>query len=499
MAKHDKDKVKRQRLQRLKGCAVAISAVALLCISERRMHTRLDKARRCEHLQTSTANGSEFMVQYTARGCVYLPADTPVCAADNVCFKDGLVEFYVAPFSADQWPWSFEDRVTANNQTSLEKAWRLFDGRCCRSRGGYATSRACLRAERLGLSCCRQHYQTRNEPRMLVDPAIFLGPNAVVLDTAVTNFQFGHSTSKIFQFASFALWASIFSPPGNSFCQSPSFSLGLFSQIQDGNIPNTIKEWIRIVAGLPATKRAAGSDHPRFTTTKHVIFDQKNPRCHLTDSCRPHSSPGSVCVQRAFFIHDYEQYFFRKADADQLNNAVDEALELPLCQQNVARRRGMMLLRTEGSGGRKLVNALDVEKLVNRVFRIQLANVTINSSMNAKQQAAKFREHDFIVSPHSSQLKNLAVACPCTIVVEINAMDGRRDPFSAGVQHRGIAYVQSANHTPENYGRPIDLGKVPGLQFRALRGLDVKVNMTKLEIDLDTAVKRHREMGCHVF
>jgi len=159
----------------------------------------------------------------------------------------------------------------------------------------------------------------------------------------------------------------------------------------------------------------------------------------------------------------------------------------------------MMLLRSEGSGGRKLVNALEVRHLVNRVAQTKLHNVTINSKMHARQQATEFRKYGLIISSHSSQLKHLAIACPCTIVVEINAMDGTRGPFSVGLQHRKIVYVQSANHTPETYGRRIDLGSVQALQFRALRGLDIFVNLTRLEIDLQSAINRHRSIGCQVF
>lgn len=449
-------------------------------------------------MEPAVSESSMFVAQYTARGCVYLPADTPVCAVDNICFQDGLVEFHVAPFQGKRWPWNLENDHTSHDQTSLGAAWQFFTQRCCRSRGGFDTIRACVEAERLGFSCCRQRYQTKNEPRLLTDPALFT-QNAVVLETAVNDFQFGHSTSKIFQFASLALWASSRSPLTTSFCQKPSFSLGLFSQISQRKIPATVREWLEIVAGLQATKMAAGSNPVRFETLDDVIIDTKFPSCHLTGSCPRPRSPGRVCVRKAFFINDYEQYYFRQADADQLNDAVDQKLNLLRCPHNSTKRRGMMLLRSEGSGGRNLVNALEVQELVYRVFQTQLQNVTINSAMDARQQATEFRKYGLIISPHSSQLKHLAIACPCTIVVEINAMDGTRDPFSVGVQHRNIVYVQSANHTPEAYGRPIDLGPDKALQFRALRGLDIFVNMTKLRIDMQQAVQRHRSNGCQVF
>lgn len=443
------------------------------------------------HAQDLPQN-SEFVVQYTPSGCVYTPADTSVCAVDNVCFENGLATYHIAPFGPDKWPWGRERNISGTDERSLREAWDLFERICC-NRLSPDMVKACVRAHRLGFTCCRQSYKSRNEPRLLNGSVVFQTGGAMVMDTAVNFFQFGHAISKILQYASLALWAVRFSPPNSSFCERPVLSMGVFSRIEDREYPSTIQEWLELVARLPAVAAAAATGAPTFTTLTRSLIKDGASTCTPNETCEKLSPPARSCVQRAYYVRNYEQYFFRGADAEQLKEEAQAQMDLPPCPRNntSARRRVMMLVRTEGSFGRKFLNAKDVEDVVSSVLNLPIDKVAISSSMTAREQATEFRNHGFVVSPHSSQLKNLALACPCTVAVEINAMEGARDPFGVGVEYNNITFLQSNRHTAETYGRSVDAS--------TMRNVDVTVNLTKLKDDLAAAIAKHRHSGCHVF
>lgn len=436
-----------------------------------------------------TTSASANVIQHTPSGCVSLPLDTPVCAVENVCFHVDLVEFFIAPFGEHQWPWRSE-ALSGKSQASLEMAWGLFEQRCCHARK--QSVGACVRAERLGFSCCRQTYHSRNEPRVLNTSMRFLDEEAVILDTGVNIFHFGHALSKMLQFASFGLWINTVPAPRIiTRCSKPRISMGLFTRIYDRKLPEPLRHWLETVTTLLAMKQEASLDCLRFQTMTDIVLETKNRLCHVKNECSTLNGHGATCVKKGFFIQNYEQYYFRASDATQLNKVAEFRLQLPPCPDNSARRRGMLLTRSEGSGHRRLTNAVGVEQIVRLVLGTPLVNVTINSTMTASQQATVCRQHGLIVASHSSQLKNLAVACPCTIVVEVNAMDGSHNPFGVGLMYRSITFVQSTGHTPENYGRP--------LGSRPLRTFDIAVNLTKFEFDLRHALEKHRSIGCSVF
>jgi hypothetical protein len=435
------------------------------------------------HDTLQLAPASEFVVQYTPSGCVYTPADTPVCAIDNVCFGKGYVDVYIAPFTSEQWPWRTESNVSGETQGLLDHAWATFERRCCRHRSGALAVSSCLRAERLGLSCCRQHYKTTNRPKLMTTEFHPQHTSAFILDTAVDFYQFGHTISKLLQFVSLSLWATHFAPPSNGMCSRPFVTAGIFSRIDGRPVPKSIQQWIEFVSETRAAQRAADI----LTTSRRTVFDALKKNI-----AHPNQGPQS-CAKRAYLVLDYEQYFFRSFDATYLSTEAERLLGHPKCPKDgqSAGKRGMLLVRTEGSGGRALTNVSQVKYLVQSVFGVSLDSVVIDSTTDIRLQSQVFRQYGLIISSHSSQLKNLALACPCTIVIEINALDGTREPFSVGLHHRNMVYVQSSQHNPESHGRTF--------AQKDLRTLDVRVNITKLDKDMREALEKHRHSGCNVF
>lgn len=433
-------------------------------------------------LSKSSGSQSEFRVQHTAEGCVYTPRDIPVCVADNVCVGKGLVTFYVAPFDKTQWPWGSESNVSVSDDASLRLAWDYFDKVCCRFRKDVGR---CMGAERLGFSCCRQSWMSKHEPRLINNGSTpFLAKSALLLDTAVDFFQFGHSLSKIFQLASFSFWADSLAP-SHTICRRPTLALGIFSRISGVEVPVTIQEWLGIVAKLPSVQKLYAQS-VRFVNLNGIALYGAQLRDLPSRS-------SAQCVRHAYFIQEYEQFFFRHTDAEQLNWQVASLLDLPKCPSNTAKHKGMMLMRKEGRR-RRFTNSLEVEKLIKEMLNLDLETVIIDSSMSARQQISQFRKYGFVVSPHSSQLKNLAMACPCTIVIEINATNGLRDPFGIGLHHGNIIYTQSSHHVPITHGERMNTSDP-----YEMRIWDVSVNITRLREDIAGAIKVHRDKGCNVF
>jgi hypothetical protein len=436
-----------------------------------------------------------FYPQSTSRGCTLTPVDTPVCVADNVCFEHGMTTFFVPGFGPEEWPWLSDVGVSGFSQESLEYAWSIFERRCCLNRLVSPSVKECVYAQQLGFSCCRQHYAAVNKPSLAMHENRFERlESAVVLDTGVSRFQFGHTISKMLQYASFAMWVTTYAPSESSSmhaCKRPEFSIGIFSRISDEKLPPALNEWLEVVRNLAGSVRAATGKPPQFETLTHVIA----PDGSLTDK-QAYAQPN--CFRRAYFVHDYEQYYFRRSDASLLNAHAEDAFGLPSCSggNRMAWRRGMMLVRSEGSGGRRFINAVDVRRTVQRVLNLTLHDVSITSELSAAEQAAKFRTHGFILSPHSSQLKNLALACPCTIVVEVNALTARRAPFAVGLEHRNVVYAQSSHHTPQFARPPPPLALT---ESWVNRSADVVVDLARFEIELIAAVEKHRNSGCHIF
>lgn len=496
--------------------AIACAAAAAICLwrtaAQQLLARNTSTLGAADDPQRYRDSRQRYKTQHDAHGCAHVPLDTPVCMASNACFSDGVVQFYVSRFGKDQWPWMDASRLPSvvNASSDLEPFARAFEGRCCGRAAldlveGGQEHNSCLRAMHLGFTCCKQGYRTNNVFVLMNDASSlrFLPEDAFIMDTAVGIFQFGHTISKILQLASINSWYQTSYPSSGDpsggpsrVCPRPALSIGIFSRIKHRVMPSVAQQWLQLVA----TMRDRGGSFPkrlRVVTLTDTLFDNKQPSCAASGICPemlPHPTPGKVCVQRAFFVLDYEKYYFRQTDADRLNTAADAELRLPTCPGKSAPRLGMQLLRTEGSGMRRMINAIEVEHLVNRLFGIRLKKVVIDSAMDARAQAIPFREHGFILSSHSSQLKHLALACPCTIALEVNAMDGTRAPFAVGLEHRSVVYVQSSDHIPESHGRPFD-----PLDFRDLRNLDIRVNLTRLEADLREAVARHRKSGCSVF
>eukprot|EP01033_Poteriospumella_lacustris_P010572 gene10572-7522_t len=80
-------------------------------------------------------------------------------------------------------------------------------------------------------------------------------------------------------------------------------------------------------------------------------------------------------------------------------------------------------------------------------------NVSINSTSSDTTVLEAFSNFSLMITPHSSQLKNLVFARKGAVVVEVRPGNEFRNPFGDGLEHTDVIYKLSPGHVYANHSK----------------------------------------------
>lgn len=260
-------------------------------------------------------------------------------------------------------------------------------------------------------------------------------------DTWVTVPQFGHVTSKLMQYYNLRLllkncgiqpdikiFMSHFTQKSSTFLSSPNKdNLHLFTSIVFGQ----------------------NHSFSELVNQNKVVF-----LSHLSAHERHFEVlPKATCFQDFIQVGSFEVTFLSRFAATMWRRDVfaqySDIIKYPLseCPSTV---RVINLQRSEVSNLREIKNFYVIDAII-RKYGWTYENVTVNSTSSDIAALQLFSSCSLMITPHSSQLKNLVFARKGAVVVELRpGANEVANPFGDGLEHTDVIYKFSRGHTHAN-------------------------------------------------